>query len=114
MSRFILTPRQDFESREYEHFLLIPTEGISEEPKCIELPYGLVPRLHSGKSDMLHELMMKISKANIGRSKDGLVTVGSRVMDINFDEFITDSYNGKFSECYEELYCVLRDNGITF
>jgi len=43
-----------------------------------------------------------------------LVTVGSRVMDAKFDDFVLDCCNGEFSKCYEEMYCLLRKNGITF
>ena len=116
MSRFILAPKNgDLETNGNESFMLIPTEGLGEQTKSIELPKGLVPRLHSGKSNkMLDRLMMKLAKADISRSKDGLVTVGSRVINTNFDDFVLQCCNGQFSECYEELYCLLRKNGITF
>ena len=119
MSRYILAPRNgDSEKPDNEIFCLVPTEGLSEQIKNIELPTGLVPRLCNAKkvksSLMLDKLMMKISKANISRSKDGSVTVGSKVIDTKFDDFVVDCCNGQFSECYEELYCILRKNGITF
>ena len=119
MSRYILTPRNgDSETPDNEIFHLVPTEGLSEQMKNIELPIGLVPRLYNAKqvnaSQILDKLMMKISKANIHRSKDGFVTVGSRVIDTKFDDFVVDCCNGQFSECYEELYCLLRKTGITF
>ena len=116
MSRYILVPSPlDLELKDKERFLLMPTEGLTEEAKSIELPGGLVPRLYTGRSKkMIDNLLVKISKANISRSKDGLVTVGSRVMGTKFDDFVLDCCNKKFSECYEELYCLLRENGITF
>ena len=117
MSRYILVPgKEGTEMNGSESFLLIPTEGLGEQAKIIELSKSLVPRLSRGKSsdNMLERLMMKISKANISRSKDGLVTVGSRVMNTKFDDFVLDCCNGQFSECYEELYCLLRKNGIVF
>ena len=91
MSRYILTPRNgDCETPDI--FDLVPTEGLSEQIKSIELPAGLLPRLYDGKKVksnlMLDKLLMKISKANIHRSKDGFVTVGSRVIDTKFDDFV--------------------------
>ena len=116
MSRYILVPKsQDSGLRDNGDFLLVPTEGLTEEPKSIELPRGIVLRLETGKSIIgLDQLLMKMSRSNIGRSKDGLVTIGSRVMDTKFDEFVVDCCKGQFSECYEDLYCLLRENGITF
>ena len=119
MSRYILVPRNgDCETPDNKIFDLVPTEGLSEQIKSIELPADIIPRLYDAKKVkshvMLDKLVMKISKANISRSKDGLVTVGSRVMNTKFDDFVADCCNGQFSECYEELYCLLRKNGITF
>ena len=116
MSRYILTRKSgDSEVDSNENFVLVPTEGLGECEKSIELPKDLVPRLSESKEETeLDRLMMKLSKANIGRSKDGLVTVGSRIMNIKFDNFVLDISNGKFSDFHEELYCILRKNGITF
>ena len=116
MSRYILTHKSgDSEVDSSDNFVLVPTEGLGEREKSIELPKNLVPRLSESKKETeLDKLMMKLSKANIGRSKDGLVTVGSRVMKIKFDDFVLDSSIGKFYDFYEELYCILRKNGITF
>ena len=118
MSRFILAPRDSDLEAGTDSFLLLPTEGLSEQIKNVDLPTGIVPRLHQvynvKSSKMLDRLMMKLVKANISRSKDGLVTVGSRVMNTKFDDFILHCCNRQFSECYEELYCLLRKNGITF
>ncbi len=119
MSRYILAPgNSGSEAHSNETFQLVPTEGLSEQMKVIELPTGLVPQLYNVRkvesNQILDKLLLKISKANISRSKDGLVTVGSRVINIKFDDFVVDCCNGQFSECYEELYCLLRKNGITF
>ena len=116
MSRYILVPgNESLETKGNNTCLLIPTEGLGEEIKYTEIPNTLVPSLQNEKSSkMLDKLMLKISKANISRSKDGLVTVGSRIMNTKFDDFVLDCCNGRFSECYEELYCLLRKNGITF
>ena len=118
MSRFILAPRDSASTNGEDVVLLLPTEGLSEPNKIIEIPSGLVPRLdnvHNAESKkILDNLMMKIAKANIVRNKDGMVTVGSRVMEAKFDDFVLDCCNGEFSKCYEEMYCLLRKNGITF
>ena len=34
--------------------------------------------------------------------------------DINFDDFVNDCCERNFSVCYEDVYCNLRENGITF
>ena len=95
MSRFILAPRDGASTNGEDVVLLLPTEGLSEPNKIIEIPSGLVPRLdnaHNAESKkILDKLMMKIAKANIVRNKDGLVTVGSRVMEAKFDDFVLDS-----------------------
>ncbi len=117
MSRYVLVPRTDSQKDvENETILLIPTEGIKGENKSIDLPRGLVPSLpHNVKQGkILENLLLKLSKAEIGRSKDGLVTIGSKVFDTKFDEFVVNSCSGKFLECYENIYCLLRDIGITF
>ena len=119
MSRYILVPNTALHGdKDNEQFLLIPTEGISEQIKTIDLPRGLVPNLFKSKKvkhgKMLEKLLMKMSKAEIGRSKDGLITAGSKVLDTKYDDFVLDSSNRNFSECYEDIYCLLRKNGITF
>ncbi len=119
MSRYILAPGNgDSETCDNETFNLLPTEGLSEQIKSIELPRALVPRLCNVRkvesNQILDRLVMKISKTNISRSKDGLVTVGSKVINTKYDDFVVDCCNGQFLECYEELYCLLRKNGITF
>ncbi len=118
MSRFILVPAKAHDSDNSDTFLLIPTEGINGQIKNVDLPKGLVPNFlrKQGVKDrkLLGNLLIKMSKAEIGRSKDGLLTIGSKVLDTKFDDFVLDSCNGKFLECYEDIYCVLRRNGITF
>ncbi len=118
MSRFILTPATVHNYGDSETFLLIPTEGINGQIKNIDLPKGLVPSFIKKQgvknNKILRNLLMKMSKAEIGRSKDGLLTVENKILDTKFDDFVLDSSNGKFLECYEDIYCVLRKNGITF
>lgn len=118
MSRYIVIPKQEGEHTARDVFHLIPTEGIIEQIKDIELPEGIIPNItenrqvHSEKE--FNNLLLKFSKANIGRSKDGFITIGSKVSDIKFDDFAVDCCNGVFKEEYENVYCILRNYGITF
>ena len=114
MSRYILTPNQcllDDETK--ESFMLIP-EGIGEKPKYIELPSGLVTHL-TPQNKSVADLLLKLSKTNINRSKDGKVLIGNRTLnDVNFDKFVLDCCSRKFSDCYESIYCELKKNGVIF
>ena len=118
MSRYIITPSLELGNGTKNIFHLIPTEGIIAQTREIELPEGIMTvdldstKIKSKKD--FNNLLIKLSKANFGKSKDGLVTFGSKVFDINFDDFVVDSCNYIFMEKYEHLYCLLRSNGITF
>ena len=116
MSRYIIAPKLDEDKEDI--FQLIPTEGITEQIKDIELPHYLIPDItHSRqiKSEKeLRNLILKFSKANIGRSKDGYMCVKSKVLDIKYDDFLVDCVNNVFKERYENVYCMLRNLGITF
>ena len=114
MSRYIIVPKQE----DQNIFKLIPTEGLTDQIKEIELPEGIIPNINdrkqikSGKD--LTDLMLKFSKSNVGRSKDGFITVENKVLEIKFDDFVVDCCNGIFREKYENVYCLLRNHGITF
>ena len=98
-------------------FHLIPTEGITDQVRNIELPKELVPNITDEKIESIAEfnkLLIKLSKANIRRNKDGLMAVGNKVYDTNYDGFVTDCCNEQFKDEYEDIYCMLRDHGITF
>ena len=115
MSRYIIVPK----IKEGQNFFkLIPTEGLTEQTKEIELPEGIIPniletRQVKAESDF-SDLMLKFSKSNIGRSKDGFITVNDKVLEVKFDDFVVDCCNGEFREEYENVYCLLRNHGITF
>lgn len=114
MSRYILTPsRIQSNDPSQEMFTLAPTEGFNNEPKTIELPKELVPKMHK-HNESAEKLLSLISKTDIGRTKDGLIAIGNRVFDIDYDDFISDCCERQFKECYENIYCELRKNGITF
>ena len=114
MSRYILTPGQcQTDDPTKEPFFLVP-EGIGEKPRYIEIPKGLVPRLSTRKSNVTN-MLLKLSKTDVSRSKDGFLKIRNRVLNnVNYDKFILDCCSGKFSSCYENIYCELRKNGVTF
>ena len=118
MSRYIIVPKLESEDGSDNIFQLIPTEGITELIKQIELPEGIIPKICETKkvknNEQFNNLMLKFSKANIERNKDGLITINNKVLGIRFDDFAVDSCNGIFKEEYEEVYCLLRNVGITF
>ena len=118
MSRYIIAPKLKEGSSRGNVFSLIPTEGIIEQTKDIELPEGILPNFIESKcvesKTRFNNFLIKLSKANIGQSKDGFITYGGKVFDIEFDKFVVDCCNHIFTEKYEYLYCLLRNNGITF
>ena len=117
MSRYILIPNLQDNSIN-DIIYVVPTEGITDHIRTVELPKGLLPRITNTKqikSDKKFiNLLFKLSKTNIGRNKDGLMTIGSKVLDTKFDDFVINCCNGKFKDDYENVYCILRNYGITF
>ena len=103
MSRYIFSP-----SYCKGNFLLLPTEGISDHVKTIELPDGVFPNFS------YNELLIKLSKANVQRSKDGVIMIDNKPMNVKFDDFVQDCCNKNFKECYEPIFCSLRHIGVTF
>ena len=118
MSRYIIVPKLESEDGVDNIFQLIPTEGITELIKEVELPEGIIPKIGEIKkvssNEQFNNLMLKFTKANIGRNKDGLITINNKVLEIRFDDFVVDSCNAIFKEEYEKVYCLLRTVGITF
>ena len=100
-----------------ETFSLVPTEGFNGQIKELDLPLNIVPKqkhknLKQKKS--VEFFSYKLDRINIRRNKDGLLNIGNKVTDINFDDFVHDCCEKNFSVCYEDIYCNLRENGITF
>ena len=116
MSRYILTPA--IKEGQENIFHLMPTEGIIEQSINIELPYDIIPKYDvSGckrSEKRLNNFLLKLSKANIRKSKDGLIVYGSKVFNTKFDDFVMDCCNHVFLDKYEYLYVILRTLGITF
>ena len=103
MSRYLISPSQC-----KDLFLLLPTEGISDEIKTIELPEGIFPQF------TYNELLIKLAKAGVQRNKDGFILIRNKLTKIKFDDFVNDCTKGDFKTCYEPIFCGLRDYGITF
>ena len=118
MSRYTIVPKLKSDDGGDNIFQLIPTEGITKQIKQIELPEGIIPKIEEMKKlnnkEQFSNLMLKFSKANIARNKDGLIIVNNKVLETNFDNFVLDCCNGIFKEEYEIVYCLLRNIGITF
>ena len=103
MSRYVLSP-----SKCEGQFMLLPTEGISDQIKTIELPEGVFPKFE------YNNLLVKLSKANVRRNKDGLIVIENKPVNINYDDFVNDCFNNNFKTKYELIFCNLRQNGVTF
>ena len=103
MSRYILSP-----SKCTDVYLLLPTEGISDQIKTIELPEGIFPQFN------YNELLIKLAKAGVQRNKDGFILIRNKPTKIKFDDFVNDCTKGNFKICYETVFCGLRECGITF
>ena len=103
MSRYIMSPSQC-----KDLYLLIPTEGISDQIKTVELPKGIFPQFD------YNELLIKLAKTDVQRNKDGFILIGNKPTKIKFDDFVDDCTKGNFKNCYEPVFCGLRECGITF
>lgn len=118
MSRYLLIPNlKKSDDNNLKLALLLPTE-FNGQIKEIEVPKGILTNFLNDKNPInrksVQNILMKMDKVNIGRSKGGQLRCGSKILDINFDEFVHDSCSGKFLNCYESAYCILREKGITF
>ena len=118
MSRYLLIPKlKGNDKSSIETFCLIPTEGFNGQVKELDLPLNIIPKQkyknnHQKKS--FENFMQRLDRVNIRRNKDGILNIGNKVTDINFDDFVNDCCERKFSVCYEDVYCNLRENCITF
>lgn len=115
MSRYLLTSGVQETDNLNHTFKLIPTEGITDQIKNVELPKELVPNISNGNNfKKIDKLLTKLAKINVGRTKDGLIKIENKIKDIHFDDFVTDCCNGRFKNDYESIYCLLRKHGIIF
>ena len=126
MSRYLLIPNNGFHHDKHQNsfngfdsYSLVPSEGFNEQSKSIQIPSGLNPYdniyTRVKNKNKFKRLLLKLSKTEIGRNKDGFVTDGHNVLHgIRFDNAVLDICNGVFSDYYENFYCLLRRFGITF
>ena len=118
MSRYMLVPKlmKDDKSNT-EKFSLVPTEGFNSHIKEIDLPLNIVPKQkykNNQQKKSFEKFIQTLNRVNIRRNKDGLLNIGNKITDINFDDFVNDCCKRHFSDCYEDVYCSLRENGVTF
>ena len=124
MSRYLLVPSETWNrsarfSGKQDSYMLMPTDGFHGGPKELKLPKGLNSNKDIYKKvknkKKLKKLLLRLSRTDIGRTKDGFVADKSNVLhNINFTDAIINSCNGNFFKSHEEFYCLLRKFGITF
>lgn len=118
MTRYLLIPSTIDSDCSSDSALLLPTDRFNGKTIEIEIPNGILQRFdaaeHSPNKKDIYNLLARLAKCDIGRNKDGLLTHESKVLDINFDDFLCDLCVNKFSKYYESIYCILRKNGIIF
>ena len=103
MSRHILIP-----ASETGKCHLIAVDGI--KTKTIRIPEGIfTPEVFGLVHDTrkLRNLLFKITKTGISRSKEGVTCYEGDRLNIPFDNAVVDCCNNVFKEMYESFYCVL-------
>ena len=117
MSRYLLIPKSINDDSKSEIFTLFPTEGFNEKAKEITVPINMIPKQsfqnHQQKKTF-ENFLTKMNKIGIRKNKDGLLNIGNKTTKINFDDFVNNCCRKNFSICYENVYCNLREHGITF
>ena len=62
----------------------------------------------------LKKLLILLTEKCIFRTKNGFIGDNNSVINIKYDEVIIDTCNNIFKEEFEQFYCMLRNNDITF
>ena len=118
MTRYILEPFVLQGRTEGDSFGLIPTEGLQRQPREIILPKGLVSFTdiysQAKRKNRMRKLLRQMNKADVRRNKEGHVYSKGITTKVDFNNAVLDSCGGNFKDCYEDFYCLLRANGITF
>lgn len=116
MSRYIIIPNGG--DSETDSYILLPTEGFDKKVKEVRAPRGLNSHqwmfYKTKNSKKLRNLLFKLAKSPIIRTRDGYVSDGREKLLINYDSAVLNSSNGVFTNSLERFYCMLRKNGITF
>ena len=108
MSRHILIPAS-------ETGKIHLVEVSTNKTETIRVPAGIFEpeifkRVHDTRK--LRNLLLKISKTGISRSKEGAICYDGDKFNISHDNAVLDSCNGVFKEKYEPLYCILGKSGV--
>ena len=110
MSRYLLVPNNG-------QYKLVPLEGFSLKDRYIILPNKLLDDTlfnRSRNTKRMIKLLVRLSKIETTRTKDGFIRIGNHILKINFYDAITRICNNTFSLQDEELYSLLRKEGLTF
>ena len=117
MSRYVLFPG-GMQNAGKQSYFLIPVDGFSQSMKKVTLPANLCPYdwifLKVDDTERLKKLLIKLSKTEIQRTKDGLVIDNNDSIMIDYNDAMVSSCNNSFSSKFENFYCLLRKHGITF
>ena len=118
MARHLLIPVTTDSDGSFDSAILLPTDRFNGKTIEIDVPNGILQNFDAAgalpNKKVIYNLLVRLAKCDIGRNKDGLLTHESKVLDINFDDFLGDLCVKKFSKYYEPIYCILRKNGIIF
>lgn len=109
MSRYVMISRRD--QNEEDVCKLLPMDKFNDRVKKVDVPTGLLVNI---PKDMSVGLLTRLAKTPIGRSKNGHVTLSGKETELKFDDVMRDIYYRRFSDEFEEFYCILRKYGITF
>jgi len=110
MTRYLLAP----DNHQYN---LIPLEGFSAKERRVILPNNLLDVTLFNRSQNLKrliKLVVRLSKVDVSRTKDGFIRVGNDILKINYYDAVVRICNRKFAFQDEELYLLLRKEGLTF
>ena len=115
MTRYILTPK-NLNLEHYDVATLTPTDGFNGESIDVELPKDILSTFEVDNvyRDSYYDLINKLTKCDIERSKDGILLHENKLLDILFDDFLHDTCKKQFSPHYEIVYCILRKKGVIF
>ena len=111
MTRYILFPKSSNSC-----FTLHST--ISDDSKDIFIPSDIVCDI-SIFDDVHNKIRLKnllfvLSENGIFRTKDGFIGDKYSIVNIKYNKAIINTCNYIFKEEFEEFYCMLRNNNITF
>ena len=103
-------------------YLLVPVDSLKKESKEVIIPNGVVVDpfedlyQHVRDKELLKDLLIKLFKFGISEDHNlGYVKHKDKVLEgVKFRDALLDSCNGKYLECYESFYELLRKFDIVF